>query len=507
MPFAQMTLNDLTTTGAGATGRADRLEAALTILALALAVVGLYLYRGYAGDDTFIHLTYARNLVDGHGFSFNPGEPSYGSTSPLWTLLVAGGGRLLGGNVYLAAKLLGGAATLLCVIAFRAVARVATSSPIVSGLAAVTFAIDPWLWKWGGSGMETPLALLAALVAVRMHLRRRTEGGVPASAFILGFGTLLRPELVGLFLVMLFDRVALARRPAGEALFALFGYLVPILPWLLYAYATFGDVVPATVHAKSGHMGYVEVVTRTVKILGSSYSPALGAIAIAAVVGVRRGSRALLMATKTRFVLWAWALGLPIAYLVTQSYVASRYLLPSTAFIVLLAFFGISMAWTTRRARATACVIVLLLTGISSAVVQAAVIYPRTRFTRGVDDRLIEVAEWIRASTPEHALVAVHEVGAIGYFSGRRVLDTAGLVTPGALPYVATYRIPDLIEDHDAEYYVSSGDPRIDHQVMDAFGDRLTLLFERPVQRGGSSALFAEPLRVGVYRLEAAGEQ
>ena len=44
---------------------------------------------GFALDDAWIHQTYARNLVATGQFAFVPGQPSSGSTSPLWTLLIA----------------------------------------------------------------------------------------------------------------------------------------------------------------------------------------------------------------------------------------------------------------------------------------------------------------------------------------------------------------------------------------------------------------------------------
>jgi hypothetical protein len=37
-------------------------------------------FRGMTQDDTFIHLRYVRNLLSGHGFAFNPGQPTYGTT-------------------------------------------------------------------------------------------------------------------------------------------------------------------------------------------------------------------------------------------------------------------------------------------------------------------------------------------------------------------------------------------------------------------------------------------
>jgi hypothetical protein len=40
-------------------------------------------------DDAYITYRYARNLVTGHGFAYNPGEHVLGTTTPLFTLLLA----------------------------------------------------------------------------------------------------------------------------------------------------------------------------------------------------------------------------------------------------------------------------------------------------------------------------------------------------------------------------------------------------------------------------------
>src|SRR5512135_1121884 len=62
----------------------------------AAAGAGIYLlasaliYRiGFPLDDSWIHLTYARNLAQLGEWSFQPGHLSAGSTSPLWTFLLA----------------------------------------------------------------------------------------------------------------------------------------------------------------------------------------------------------------------------------------------------------------------------------------------------------------------------------------------------------------------------------------------------------------------------------
>src|SRR6187455_2703709 len=61
---------------------------------LVLVAFMLPLRHGFT-DDGFIHLQYAKHLIADGEMAFNRGEPSFGTTSPLWvTALAAIGGRL-----------------------------------------------------------------------------------------------------------------------------------------------------------------------------------------------------------------------------------------------------------------------------------------------------------------------------------------------------------------------------------------------------------------------------
>ncbi len=63
--------------------------------ALALGSVWLTVLKVTGGqggvplDDAWIHFQFARNLATGYGLSFNPGQPTSGTTAPLWTFLLA----------------------------------------------------------------------------------------------------------------------------------------------------------------------------------------------------------------------------------------------------------------------------------------------------------------------------------------------------------------------------------------------------------------------------------
>ena len=53
-----------------------------------------------------------------------------------------------------------------------------------------------------------------------------------------------------------------------------------------------------------------------------------------------------------------------------------------------------------------------------------------------IEEMHVDMARWVAANTPPESVIASHDVGALGYFSGRKVLDTVGLVTPGVIEYL-----------------------------------------------------------------------
>ena len=53
---------------------------------------------------------------------------------------------------------------------------------------------------------------------------------------------------------------------------------------------------------------------------------------------------------------------------------------------------------------------------------------------RYISERQVKTAHWLHDNLPEGAVVATHDIGAIGFYSGRRVIDMVGLVSPEMIP-------------------------------------------------------------------------
>src|SRR5215211_5884052 len=116
------------------TGSNWHVDAWVVLAVAALVTVFFYLILsvlnfglGFPLDDSWIHLTYARNLTEHGQWAFRLGERSAGSTSPLWTASLSIG-FLLDLAPYVWTYLLGWAVlTLLAVYAENIARRLVAS--------------------------------------------------------------------------------------------------------------------------------------------------------------------------------------------------------------------------------------------------------------------------------------------------------------------------------------------------------------------------------------------
>jgi hypothetical protein len=81
------------------------------------------------------------------------------------------------------------------------------------------------------------------------------------------------------------------------------------------------------------------------------------------------------------------------------------------------------------------------------------------RYYVSAQDVRREVGVWLREHTPGDSLVALEPIGAIGFYSGRRVLDLGGLIDPGVWPFLSGgysdgQAIARLLRERHADYLV-----------------------------------------------------
>ena len=160
-------------------------------------------------DDAMISMRYSRNLVDGYGLVWNPGEvPVEGYSSLLWTLWMAAlhALRPSPAKASLLVMLSGvGILAVNVVAARRLVREIAPEMPLAVTLAGWFVALDPNLAYWTLRGLEVGLVALevsvAALLAVRLVKvwSRRTLATLAAVMFL---GVLTRDDTLPAWLAV-----------------------------------------------------------------------------------------------------------------------------------------------------------------------------------------------------------------------------------------------------------------------------------------------------------------
>ncbi len=410
------------------------------------AVVPLVLYMlrehtiagasGFPLDDSWIHLQFARNLAEGHGFSYNPGQPVAGSTAPLWTILL-GAGALIAGATPAMAKVLGIVATLGAALVTRR-AALAWGAPASAALAAGVALLWTGPVAWGAlSGMEVALAAFLVAASLLAHAQDRTA----LTAACAALAALARPEAVLLVPLLLLARPLTLRR---AAIFVLVPAVI-LAPSVAFSLATVGSPMPATAAAKveGGVIGWFRGIHESLwlTLIGRpwEFSKAwigwlcqthalLPVLLVAALLVVwRRGGRVFALPALV-VVLHPLAMAWLAPYR-APSFQEGRYsihLLPLAMIVLACATAGIGLRW---RRPAMLGYLALALVALPAAA---------ERYAWGVQNingMQVALGHWIDANVPRAARLAVNDIGAIAFVSRRPVIDLMGLVTPDILPY------------------------------------------------------------------------
>jgi hypothetical protein len=229
--------------------RVKALDHWLPLLPAALAVaVALPLALSAAGlplDDAYIFRRYAENLAHGFGFSFNPGETSFGCTSFLWPVLTSLCLRLFGSAAYLyvvqSLGILAFAATIL--LAGR-VTQELTQNRLFSLAAGLILAASPAEFMNAVAGMETPLFGFETALLIWLCLRRGFRPIILGA--LSGLLFLTRPEGLG-FAALVPLAFVLSRQASVRKLAAfVISFAAPALPYLAWVHHRTGRFLPTT---------------------------------------------------------------------------------------------------------------------------------------------------------------------------------------------------------------------------------------------------------------------
>lgn len=457
----------------------------VVLIAVEITVLAAsYLHRGHQMsasygfplDDSWIYAQFARNIGEGNGIIYNPGQPM-SPTGIIYGLLLGGVYRVLPDPV-LGAALLGLILHLAtAVLVYRTARILALGRPVATGCAMLFAAIPRMIWG-GLSGMEVPVYVFFVTLGIYWHIRYRRHNDahayLPTLAFALA--ALARPECGSFIIASLIDRLICCLMYGGkEGEPARFAKTIPlhavlaavvVLPWALFNLHATGLPLPPAFYAKTRPLTGLSLID---------------AISIRAKFAVVFLSQAMIASMRDSFVLYlgmllglgvciAWTvkrkregvLILALAFIVPPMATAltarggamtaqllmqvgrySGYLAPLLVLLGAVGFHGVWKAMDRLPGRWNlARHMVFPIVGVIAAVTlvqgNALMAQRYAMQVQNINDMQVALGKWA-AQLPKGTVLAVNDAGAIPYFSHKPIVDTIGVVNPEVVPYLRKY--------------------------------------------------------------------
>jgi hypothetical protein len=417
------------------------------LLIYILCLTGLLysVMSNYAYDDPYITYRYASQIAHGQGFVYNPGERVLSTTTPLFAMLLAAGSFVWPDIPHLA-NLIGCLSVAFGGLSLWFLSRVWKQR--VVGWAGL------WLYPTYALllqtiGSETPLYLAFCLGAIAAYAYKRYR----LTAALAALAVLSRADGILVAAVLAMHYLLIARRPIPWAAVGLF--IGMLAPWLIFSLAYFGSPLPATLSAKQAQgsmvisqpfaLGFVTIIGPYMKLWAYRIEALLAALGMA-YLGWRGRPYSLII---------TWTILYFVAYSVLGVSRYFWYYAPLIPGLVVLVGLGIGAVTEIciRLYGMKSNAIIISETDLRYVILMALFLLPfillqswnARQMMNQVDTRVgvyREIGDWLRTNTPASAKVGTLEVGIIGYYAQRPMIDFAGLIQPaiaGQLTRDATY--------------------------------------------------------------------
>lgn len=446
---------------------------------------------GFPLDDSWIHQTYARNLAQNGEWAFLPGEPSAASTSPLYTVVLAIG-YVLNIPFTVWAHVVGTLALASTAMLGARLTEMIFPESERGGWWVGLALLVTWHLIWAAaSGMETMIFGALTLLLIYLAWRELDETRADnLSALLLRGGlfgiataltALARPE--GVLLGGVAALLMLIVRPQGSlknvviyGVGAAVGFAIMLSPYLWLNLQLTAGVLPNTANAKfEQHAIIIEAM---------SYPERYGHLFIE----IFKGGQILLLPCLIAYIVFVvrqenrlrglylllplfWALGHIAVYAAQLPawYQHGRYVLPTLPAFVTMGMIGLlyvqyhvpkrgkrSLQAVLARSSAMA---LALAAGLAFAVFVFQGMLAYRTGVQIINTEMVAAAEYIDNNIPVDELMAIHDIGAVGFFTPRPMIDIAGLVSPEIIPIVnEPEALWAYMEDNSAQYLMAFPD-------------------------------------------------
>lgn len=474
-------------------------------------------------DDAMITFRVAENLAYGRGFVYNPGERVQVTTTPLYAIILAAGTWLFGAAPRAALALNILLATLIPILTYNVGRRLA--GPITGIGGALLITLMPLLVI--AFSMESYLYVALILASMEAYAARRDR----LAGLLVGITALVRGDAVLMGVSMLSFDVLRHRRLRWPLIIP--AVTIPAA-WYLFATLYYGWPFPATLAAKTAQGEFNWLGQYFLSGLGEYWEdwielysrlfylfPLLIGLGLVRAIFTER--------------LWWVLIGRDVLYVATFVGLgvtfAEWYYAPLAPGLALLSARGVQwiaagVTGLVGRVTSQKEKLATLTGGAAAAAIFATLLvtmYPVTAdIVRSNPDWKAQVypdaGRWIAQNTNASANLATIDIGHLGYWSGRHIVDIVGLAQPDVAPHIGRgdfgyairrYR-PDMVligaswltEVQSKDWFQAGYIPR--HALKFAGLNEPLILFTRPtgvkVHSRHIPAAEIEPLHVDFNR-------
>jgi len=386
-------------------------------------------------DDAFISFRYARNLADGLGFIYNPGEAYLGVTGPLWGLLCSLFYllpepetliRLF--NIFL------GAATLVLV------SRYMKWGTINYLIASAIMIILPYSIRIGLGGMESDLFLFVLIACLYLIERMESPWGVTLACI----GFFIRPEMA---LMAIIGSIYSLYRFRSKAVIPILSGLLVVSIGMTIMYLFYGSILPQSVIGKSGLEQPLIITFRSLLLR----DPSMIAIFLISILGAW-----LLIKNKAANLFHLFVALYIVAFLAKSQIVFTWYIYPILYFYADLS--SRTAKYILEKIRLPQQVIFTVLLAFPLIISLIINLYIGNNT---VNSNIYEPLHsyWENNSDTDRQSIFADDIGIIGYTSRRYIYDSESLIHPIASDY--DYKL-EVIVDKTPDYIFMNITPEVD---------------------------------------------
>jgi len=395
---------------------------------------------GFPLDDAWIHAVYAKNFSQTLTLGFVSGVTDAGTSSPLWSILLAAGANLdvaMIWNVHFWSNL----CWLGAFFTFFLLAKQLLQDFNWVFLVVLIISVEPMLVWSSLAGLET--GLFSFLIYLALYFYGRSETMKWLAAVLAGLSGLVRAEgwiLVGVFLVI---DVVRKRTNTRDSLLRLGLSVLIILPWIAHNYMANGTPLPQTFYAKSSSFTIITIMETLRTTLVVMLSPGLWVFTILLPLAIwgwlhhKKGFGLILPMIVTMLLYWC-SIAVTIGIFANNH----RYIHPFIPVFILFVLTGFYYSLDKMRILrywlTTGVVLVVFMTGILSSVIYGYGV-------KNIEEQQVVMAVWVRDNVPDGVTVAANDVGVLGYYSEHEIYDLCGLVGEGGVVMRPNATWDDLI--------------------------------------------------------------